>query len=164
MEQRLSLSPFHTEIQRVEHVFVFGCAGSSLLLLGFLQVQWVGGYCCSWFMGFSRVRASPAVAHGLSCPVARGMVPDQGSNPRLPHWQVDAYPLQHQGSSRNSIKKKKILVHLDYLPRFLLFLHWLKWKLIKSMLQLPLRSEGTFEKQHLEEVSVLSWSLWHYPQ
>ena len=138
----------------------------------------LGHHCCSWaFSRFSEWGATVApgswASHewellllwrSFSCPVACGMVPDQGSNPRLPHWQVDAYPLQHQGSSRNSIKKKKILVHLDYLPRFLLFLHWLKWKLIKSVLQLPLRSEGTFEKQHLEEVSVLSWSLWHYPQ
>ena len=47
------------------------------------------------------------MAHGLSCPVACGIVPDQGSNPCLLHWQVDSYPLHRQGSSRNSMKKKK---------------------------------------------------------
>ena len=81
----------------------------------------LGHHCCSWaFSRFSEWGATVApgswASHewellllwrSFSCPVACGMVPDQGSNPRLPHWQVDAYPLQHQGSSRNSIKKKK---------------------------------------------------------
>ena len=35
---------------------------------------------------------------GLSCPKARGIFPDQGSNPCLLHWQVDSVPLSHQGS------------------------------------------------------------------
>ena len=36
---------------------------------------------------------SVAVAHGLSCSAARGIFPDQGSNPYLLHWQVDSSPL-----------------------------------------------------------------------
>ena len=35
---------------------------------------------------------SVVVAHGLSCSSARGIVPDQGSNLCLLHWQVDSYP------------------------------------------------------------------------
>ena len=31
-----------------------------------------------------------------SCPVACGIFPDQGSNPRLLHWQADSVPLDHQ--------------------------------------------------------------------
>ena len=41
---------------------------------------------------------SIVVAHWLSCSTACGIVPDQGSNPCLLHWQVDSLPLSHQGS------------------------------------------------------------------
>ena len=35
------------------------------------------------------------MAHGLSCSMACGIFPDQGSNPCLLHWQVDSLPLSH---------------------------------------------------------------------
>ena len=38
------------------------------------------------------------VSHRLSCSTARGIFPDQGSNPCLLHWQADSLPLSHQGS------------------------------------------------------------------
>ena len=38
------------------------------------------------------------VVRGLSCSTACGIFLDQGSNPRLPHWQVDTLLLNHQGS------------------------------------------------------------------
>ena len=38
------------------------------------------------------------MVHGLSCSEACGVFPDQGSNPRLLHWQADSLPLSHQGS------------------------------------------------------------------
>ena len=37
-------------------------------------------------------------AHQLSCCEAGGILSDQESVPRLPHWQVDCVPLSHQGS------------------------------------------------------------------
>ena len=37
-------------------------------------------------------------AHALSYPAARGILPDQGSNLCLLHWQADSYPLGHHGS------------------------------------------------------------------
>ena len=46
----------------------------------------------------SRRAGSAVVAHGLSCFVACGIFPDQGSNPRPLHWQADSQPLRHQGS------------------------------------------------------------------
>ena len=46
----------------------------------------------------SRRAGSVIVAHGPSCSVACGIVPDQGSNPRPLHWQADSQPLRHQGS------------------------------------------------------------------
>ena len=65
-----------------------------------------------WRMGFSScvMRASVVVPHGLqssgsvvvvhrlSCSVACGILPDQGSNPCPLHWQVDSQPLRHQGN------------------------------------------------------------------
>ena len=46
----------------------------------------------------SRRAGSVVVAHGLSCPAACGIFPDQGSNPCPLHWQADSQPLRHQGS------------------------------------------------------------------
>ena len=47
----------------------------------------------------SRTRLSDqARTHGLSRSVAFGIPPDQGSNPRLLHWQANSLPLSHQGS------------------------------------------------------------------
>ena len=53
----------------------------------------------------SRRAGSVAVAHGPSCSAIRGILPDQGSNPRPLHWQADSQPLCHQGSP-----PKKLLI------------------------------------------------------
>ena len=37
-----------------------------------------------------RHAGSVVVAHGLSCSMACGIFPDQGSNPRPLHWQADS--------------------------------------------------------------------------
>ena len=39
----------------------------------------------------SRRAGSVVVAHGLSCSVACGILPDQGSNPCPLHWQADSF-------------------------------------------------------------------------
>ena len=41
---------------------------------------------------------SVVVAHGLNCSMARGILPDRGSNLCPQRWQADSYPLYHQGS------------------------------------------------------------------
>ena len=46
---------------------------------------------------------SEVVAHGPSCSAARGIFPDQGSNPCPLHWQADSQPLCHQGSPISSV-------------------------------------------------------------
>ena len=46
----------------------------------------------------SRRAGSAVVAHGPSRSAARGIPPDQGSNPRPLHQQADSQPLRHQGS------------------------------------------------------------------
>ena len=46
----------------------------------------------------SKRAGSVVVAHGPSCSVACGILPDQGSNLCPLHWQADSQPLRHQGS------------------------------------------------------------------
>ena len=46
----------------------------------------------------SRRAGSAIVAHGPSCSAARGIFPDQGSNPCPLHRQADSQPLRHQGN------------------------------------------------------------------
>ena len=53
----------------------------------------------------SRRAGSVVVAHWLSCSVACGIFPDQGSNPCPLHWQADSQPLHHQGSPQSFLKK-----------------------------------------------------------
>ena len=40
---------------------------------------------------------SVLVVHGLSCPAACGIFPDQGSNPCLLHWQAESLALSQEG-------------------------------------------------------------------
>ena len=51
----------------------------------------------------SRRASSVVVAHGLSCSMACGIFPDQGSNPCPLHRQADSQPLHHQGSPLSSV-------------------------------------------------------------
>ena len=81
------------------------CLGFSLGLLascGVWASHYSGFYCCrAWTLGHTasvvavpglQSTGSAVAAHGLSCSAARGIFPDQGSNPRLPYWQVDSLP------------------------------------------------------------------------
>ena len=102
-----------------KYLFIFGCAGSLLLLVGFLWLQQVEvtlqlrcvGFSLRWLLLLcsrnSRAQNcrlqqlqhadSVIVIHRLSCPTARGIFLDQGLNLCPLHWQVD-YPLDHQGN------------------------------------------------------------------
>ena len=74
------------QLQRVDATLQLGSAGSPLQRLLSLQSRLQGAW------------TSVAVAHGLRCPVACAVFPDQGSNPCLLHWQVDSLPLDHRGN------------------------------------------------------------------
>ena len=71
----------------------------------------------------SRRAGSAVVAHGRSCPVACGILPDRGSNPCPLHWQADFQPLSHQGSP-NTISLSIHLL-LNILVAFSLGLLWI---------------------------------------
>ena len=43
-------------------------------------------------------RSMGSRVHGLGCSAACGIVPDEGSNPRLLHWEAGSLLLSHQGS------------------------------------------------------------------
>ena len=117
---------------------IFGCIGSSLLHVGFLQLGQAGatlssGTWASHCAGFSCCGAqalgmrasvvvarrlqsagSVVVAHRLSCSAACGIFPDQGSNPCPLHWQVDSYVLRYQGSpSQWSLMKSTLVFRLQ---------------------------------------------------
>ena len=110
----------------VQYLFIFGCAGSSLLRVDFLQLWRAGAALqlrCSGFL-LQRLlyceaqalgeRASAVVAHGLSCSAAGGILPNQGSNQCPLNCKSDSYLLDHLGSlpaparilQENSIKSK----------------------------------------------------------
>ncbi|CAN0428741.1 unnamed protein product [Rangifer tarandus platyrhynchus] len=64
--------------------------------------------------GIWSVRTSVVVAHQLSYSKECGILPDQGSNPCLLHWQMDSYPLSHQGSPSSLFPSR--LSHLGPFP------------------------------------------------
>ena len=105
------------------YLFIYGCAGSSFLREGFLQLGQVEARCAGLSLsrplllrstGFRRA-GSAIVAHGPNCSVACGILPDQGSNPHLLHWQADSQPLRHQGSPIIIILIIKLAVSPKYI-------------------------------------------------
>ena len=69
------------------------CCNGGCSLAGDAQASHCGGL--SWG---AQAPGSVAVAHGLSCHMARGIFPKQGLNPCPLHWQGDSQPLDDQGS------------------------------------------------------------------
>ena len=79
---------------------------------GGVQASRCGGFSCcrAWALGCSGFstcgsglcsRGSIVVAYRLSCFTACGSLPNQGSNPRLLHWQANSLPgKRHQGSPK----------------------------------------------------------------
>ena len=64
----------------------------------------------------SRRAGSVIVAHGPSCSVACGILPDQGSNPCPLHGQADSQPLRHQGS----LTLRLLFYYFNFFSPFLL--------------------------------------------
>ena len=98
----LSASSVHGISQaRMYLVHIFDCTGSSLLFVGFL-VAASGGYYLDVVLGLliavaslvaeqiPGLQGSVVVVHGLSCPAACGIFPDQGLNQCPLHWQADS--------------------------------------------------------------------------
>ena len=64
--------------------------------------------------GPQSTQASIVVAHGLSYSTVCGIFPDPGPNLCPLHWQVDSYPLDHQGSPWNDFS---IVIYILYLGK-----------------------------------------------
>ena len=98
--------------------FIFGCPGPSLwqrLLLWSLDSRWASFSSCSMPASVAVVpRLQSAglivVVHGLSCSTACGFILNQGLNSRPLHWQVETYPLCHQGSPQIEILWSLLIV------------------------------------------------------
>ena len=90
------------------HCSGFSCCGAwALGALRLQQLRFPGSSSCGH-------HSSVAGAHGLSCSVACGDFPDQGSNPCALQQQMDSLPLNHQQSLNNVIE------FLPTLPPFFL--------------------------------------------
>ena len=75
------------------------------------QASHRGGFSC-WGVQALGAWASVVVAHGLSCPAACGIFPDQGLNPRPLGWQADSWPLHHQEALRHVFNTTCYLIPL----------------------------------------------------
>ena len=124
------------------YLFIFGCVGSSLLRVGFLQLRRAGaplhcgaqgspcgGFFCSGAQAPGswasvvvahglQSAGSAVVAHRLRCSAACGIFPDQGLNPCPLHWQAHSQPLRHQGSPcfyifKGLLKNKRRMFNRD---------------------------------------------------
>lgn len=81
------------------YVFTFGCGGSGCCSQAFSWLQQVAATLWLWCLGFSLrwllccgTQALGIVAHGLSCPDACGIFPDQGSNSFVTFWTIKEVP------------------------------------------------------------------------
>ena len=97
----------------------------------------------------SRRAGSAVVAHGPSCSVACGILPDQGSNPCSLHWQADSQPLRHQGSPTNFFKY--MIVMIFHLWGFCCF---------KSISNIYLMTSGIGRLSYWRSQSLLFISHW----
>ena len=80
----------------------------------------------------SRCAGSVIVAHGPSCSAARGIFPDQGSNPCPLHWQADSQRLRHQGSPRHHSKymcypNKPLFIIIVYSNNIVIFILYISY-------------------------------------
>ena len=83
-------------------------AGALLVVVGGLLLFWAlecsgFGSCSTWAQAWlfsgSGARAQQLWGTALIAPWHCGILPDQGLNPCLLHWQVDSLPLSQQGST-----------------------------------------------------------------
>ena len=96
----------------IENVFIFGCAGSLAVCAsshrgrqGLPQPAGVIVVARRPLIAVAVLVSGPrpwstgsaAVAHGLSCPAACGIVPDQGLSSCPLHWQVDSFATEPPG-------------------------------------------------------------------
>ena len=111
------------------YLFVLGYAGSPLLCGLFSSCSARASHCGGfslWSVGSAALRLSGFSScgsraleprHGLSCSVAHGIVPDQGSNPCLLHRQANSLWLSHQGSPGQQLFKNMFsLVYSVFSP------------------------------------------------
>ena len=127
------------------------CEGLSLqrfLLLGSTVSRYEGYSTCEVGARQSRLRLQSAdsivTAHGPSCSSACGILPDQGLNLCLLHWQADSSPMDHQRTPAVLLVKSGFeLCKIQPLSQEELLLQNLK--LLKVYLERGDRGRGRYE-------------------
>ena len=122
----------------------FGCPCFSLWWLLLLQSCGTGTHSL-WLMG---PRACRLQSRGLSCSTICGIFLEQRWNPCLLHWQVDSYPLRHQGSPWiNQFIAEKFVKEKNFLNLVFLRFNIIMAYILISLLNFVL-CHGRF-KEHL---------------
>ena len=143
------------------------CVVLAFLRLSVVTVSW--GYSSLQYMGFwlqwlllwstgSSVLGSVVAAHGLSCSVACGIFLDQGLNSCPLHWQVDSYPLYHQGiPDQVTITIKARYVSLSLLCHVPTVNAGAPWKPKRRPVSLPGKASSIYSNIISPNVSFGAW-------
>ena len=83
--------------------FIFGCAGSLLLLSGFLCLRWAGTALPLRCTGSGTLQLLSLWLMKHSCPMACVVLLGQGSNSYPLPWRADSYPVDHRGSHPQAV-------------------------------------------------------------
>ena len=102
---------------QVHSMYLFVCVWLCRVFVAawaFFQL-WFTGFSSQWLLLLrsSRVWAQDFMVQGLSSSAACGIFLDQGSNPRLLHWQADSLLLGHQGSPSSALHRLCTLILLS---------------------------------------------------
>ena len=104
----------------LRQVFIAACSLSLVAASRGYSLLWSVGFSFQWLLlSQSTVFSSCGMwaqqlwCMGLVAPGACGIFPEQGSNPRFPHWQADFQPLDHQRGLNVSIREIKLLSFVD---------------------------------------------------
>ena len=94
------------------NVYSAKCIVYFIFKILFIYLAVLGLHCCT---GRLQSTGSVFVAHGLSCSVACGILPDQRWNPCLLQWQADSSRPSHQGSPGLFTLKWFIVCYVNFM-------------------------------------------------
>ena len=98
-----------------------GCSESGLLSNCGARASHCGGFSCCRARALD-TQASVVVAHGFTCPVSCGILPDQGLNRCPLHYKADSQPSDYQESPTDHFRSRRTFPR-DSHPQIS---HWLE--------------------------------------
>ena len=102
-----SLLLSHQEAPQIEQSLFINSCRSTVEVLPFVASH-RSDFSCRGAQALD-TRALVFAMCGLTCPTARGIFLDQGSNLCPLHWQAGSLPLSHQGSPEQIVTKQKAM-------------------------------------------------------